>query len=233
EAEFKTRLNQEAYRPFNLEQGPPVRVCLFRRAPGPRGEAGAGAQDHILLLTIHHIVTDFWSLTLLVNELGRLYQAEHKSTVARADAGFEQVSNSLRSSHLTYADYVHWQTSLLASDQGTRLWTYWEKRLAGELPAISLPADFPRPPVQTYRGAAQAGQLSPALSEKLKALSQAHGVTLYTTLLSAFYVLLHRYTGQADLCVGAPMSGRTQAEFAGLAGYFTNTVVLRAALAGN
>jgi amino acid adenylation domain-containing protein len=212
ESFLRDRLIEEAYSPFDLEQGPLMRVSLFTQS----------AQEHVLLLAVHHIVADFWSLGVLVHELGILYQAEKNGTQA-----------TLAPLSLQYADYVRWQTAMLKALEGERLWAYWQKQLAGELPVLDLPTDRPRLPVQTYRGASHPCKLSAELTQGLKALSRNYGTTLYTTLLAAFQVLLYRYTGQEDILVGSPTAGRNAAELDGLVGYFVNPVVLRADLSGN
>jgi len=210
EARLNEQLVEEAHRPFDLEQGPLWRVRLFER----------GAETHVLLLVVHHIVADFWSLAVLVHELGELYPAE------RAGAAV-----SLPPLSLSYADYARWQAEQLAGAEGERLWGYWQRQLGGELPALNLPTDRPRPAVQSHHGASQAMQLGAELTEGLKALSRAQGVTLYVTLLAAFQVLLQRYTGQEDILVGSPTAGRSLAEWAGVVGYFVNPVVLRSLVA--
>ncbi len=205
------RLVEAAQRPFDLERGPLLRVHLFSRAP----------EEHVLLLALHHLVTDFWSLAVLVDELGALYAA----TETGAQAEITPLP--------AYADYVRWQAELLASPAGERLWAYWRGRLAGELPALNLPTDRPRPPVQTYNGDAQALRLSADLTRRLRDLGRAHDATLYMTLLAAFQALLFRYTGQEDLLIGSLTAGRGPAALARVAGYFVNPVVVRADLAGN
>jgi amino acid adenylation domain-containing protein len=212
ETVFHHHLLQEADRPFHLEQGPLLRVSLFTRSP----------QAHILLLVVHHITADFWSLAVLVQELGILYQAEKIGSPI-----------TLAPLKLQYTDYVNWQIKMLASAEGERLWAYWQQQLAGELPVLNLPTDRPRPPVQTYHGATHVFRLSPTLTQSIKALSRAQGTTLYMTLLAAFQVLLYRYTGQEDLLVGSPTAGRSWAELAGLIGYFVNPLVLRGDLSKN
>ncbi len=210
--ELKTRLVEEANRPFDLERGPLLRVSLFRRA----------AQEHILLLAVHHIVIDFWSLAVILSELSVLYPAEK--------AGVPAILPALDSQ---YTDYVRWQTEMLAGPEGERLWTYWQKQLAGQLPVLNLPTDRPRPPIQTYRGASYDFNLEDQLSLSLKTFAKAHGVTIYMVLLAAFQVLLYCLTGQDDLLVGSPVLGRSLAEFEGIVGLFTNPVILRANLSGN
>jgi amino acid adenylation domain-containing protein len=203
---------KEYRRPFDLERGPVLRVNLFARSE----------EEYILLLTVHHIAFDAWSLGILLDELGVLYPAEK--------AGTQAVLPPL---DLQYTDYVHWQANMLAGPDGERLWAYWQKQLAGELPVLDLLTDQPRQPVQTCRGASRIFKLDEKLTRQLKALAKAEGATLYTTLLAAFQTLLYRYTGQQDLVVGSPVIGRGRPEFERIVGYFVNMVVLRATLSGN
>ncbi|MBI1924147.1 amino acid adenylation domain-containing protein [Candidatus Poribacteria bacterium] len=210
--ELKVQVAKAYMRPFDLQRGPVLRVSLFTRS----------VQDHILLLTMHHIVCDGWSLWLLLDELRVLYPAE----VAGEKASLPSLKRS-------YADYIRWQAEMLAGKEGERLAAYWQKQLAGELPVLNLPTDRQRPPVQTYRGTSHPFKLSEELTQRLKELARAEGTTLYMTLLAAFFVLLHRYTDQEDILVGAPTTGRTQPEFDPIVGYFVNPVVLRANLSGN
>ncbi len=207
EAAFNSQLVAEVGRRFDLEHGPLLRVHLFER----------GEHDHVILLVVHHIIADFWSLSVLTKELGILYEAELAGTSAQ-----------LPSNLLQYPDYVKQQEEMLGSRQGEKLWSYWQKQLAGELPVLNLPIDHPRPPAQTYTGSSRAFKLSPAVTRGLKDLSRAHGATLYMTLLAAFQTLLYRYTGQEDILVGSPTSGRNQNGLASLVGYFVNPLVLRA-----
>jgi hypothetical protein len=210
--ELTARLLEDAYRPFDLERGPVLRVSLFTRA----------ARDHVLLLAVHHIVIDFWSLALILNELSLQYPAQKAGRPA---------SPSDPDSY--YSDYVRWQAEMLAGPQGERLWDYWRKQLAGPLPVLNLPIDRPRPLLQTYRGASYEFNLDDDLSGRLKALAKANGVTLYMVLLAAFQVTLHYLTGQDDLLVASPVVGRNRVEFEGIVGLFTNPVVLRADLSAN
>ncbi|HYG08743.1 MAG TPA: amino acid adenylation domain-containing protein, partial [Pyrinomonadaceae bacterium] len=211
EAFLAERLSEEARQPFNLEQGPLLRVSVFTRS----------AQEHVLLLTVHHIVADFWSLGLLMKEVASLYEAE----LAGSEAMLAPLS-------VEYADYTRWQARMLQSSEGERLWSYWRQQLSGELPALDLPTDKSRPPAQTFQGTSHDFKLSRELTRKLKALGQEHGATLYMTLLAGFQVLLHHYTGQEDILVGSPVAGRNQSDFKKLVGYFVNPVVLRADLSG-
>jgi hypothetical protein len=209
---LKTRLLEEAYCPFDLERGPVLRVNLFT----------CSAQEHVLLLVVHHIAIDFWSLAVLLTELGVLYPAEKTGVQALLPALDSQ-----------YTDYVRWQAEMLAGPEGERLWAYWQKQLAGQLPLLELPTDRPRPPVPTYRGASYDFRVNDELSWRLKALAKAQGATLYMVLLAAFQVILHYHTGQEDLLVGSPVLGRSRAEFEGIVGLFTNPVILRANCSGN
>jgi Condensation domain len=209
---LKTWMLAEAYRSFDLERGPLLRVSLIMRS----------AHEHVLLMVVHHIVVDFWSLAVLLDELGVLYPAECAGAKA-----------SLPPLEISYTDYVRWQAEMLSSPAGERLWAYWQKQLAGQLPVLDLPTDRPRPPVQTHRGASNEFTLDEALSSRLRALAREQGATLYTVLLAVFQVVLSYHTGQEDLQVGSPMVGRSRAEFEGIVGLFTNPVVLRADLSGN
>jgi amino acid adenylation domain-containing protein len=210
QAALDERLVAEAQRPFDLEDGPLLKVHLFRRTGG----------DDVLLLTTHHIIVDLWSLTVLLHELGILYSALQTGTPAE-----------LPPLNRHYVDYVRWQNDLLRSETGDGHRRYWQEQLAGPLPLLALPTDRPRPPLQTYRGAAHAFRLNPELTRQLKALSREQNTTLYTTLLAAFQILLYRYTGQPEILVGSPTSGRNRGWLASLVGYLVNPVVLRAKLA--
>jgi surfactin family lipopeptide synthetase A len=209
---LQTRLVEETQRPFDLERGPVMRVSLFTRS----------AQEHILLLIIHHIVVDFWSLAVILNELGVLYSAEKAGRPA-----------ALRPLDLQYTDFVRWQAEMLASPAGERLWDYWKKQLAGPLPVLNLPTDWARPPIQMFRGALHDFTLNDELARQLRALAKAEGATLYMVLLAAFELMLYCHSGQEDILVASPMVGRSRAEFEGLVGFFANPVVLRANLSGN
>jgi amino acid adenylation domain-containing protein len=210
--EIESRLTDEAHRPFDLEQGPLLRVNVFKRS----------AREHYLLLVVHHIVIDFWSLAILLNELGVLYPAEAADRRA-----------TLPLLHLQYGDYVRWQSEMLAGAEGERLWGYWRKQLAGQMPVLELPTDRPRQPIQTHRGGSHDFVLSDELSGRLKLLAKAQGATLYVVMLAAFQAMLHYLSGQTDLVVGSPVVGRSRAEFEEIVGLFTNPVFLRISLSGN
>jgi amino acid adenylation domain-containing protein len=199
-------------RPFDLERGSLWRTHLFSSA----------ADDHVLLLTVHHIAFDAWSLWLLQEELSTAYAAE-RSGLALA----------LPAVRHFYTDYVRWQHEMLAGERGQTLWSYWQGQLHGASTVLDLPMDRPRPAVQSQRGASFAFRLDCELSLQLKHLAREAAVTPFTLLLAAFQVLLFRYSGQEDILVGSPTAGRTQERFNGIVGYFVNPVVLRARLAGN
>lgn len=208
---LNARLVEESETPFDLAGGPLLRLSLFVREKG----------EHVLLLVIHHIVTDFWSLEVIITELKVLYAAEHR-----------QASAILPPLNTHYRDYVGWQRERLAGSEGERLWRYWQDRLC-DVPTLNLTTDHPRQNGQTSRGASCAFGLDADLTCRIRALSQGILTTVYTTLLTAFQLLLSRYTGQEDIIVGSPMTGRSSARFKDLVGYFVNPVPLRAWLRGD
>ncbi|HEU4556634.1 MAG TPA: condensation domain-containing protein, partial [Longimicrobium sp.] len=212
EAVVRHRVGEEAARPFDLAAGPLVRAGLLR----------LGAEDHVLLLSMHHIVSDGWSMGVLFRELSALYEAYL--------AGRESPLSELT---VQYADYAVWQREQLEGEVLDRQLAYWKERLAGAPELLELPTDHPRPPVQTYRGASVLVELSPELLERLQALGRSEGATLYMTLLGAFQVLLSKYAGSEDVVVGSPIAGRTRAEVEELIGFFVNTLVLRTDLSGD
>ncbi|HEX9987857.1 MAG TPA: amino acid adenylation domain-containing protein [Chloroflexia bacterium] len=203
---------EEAQRPFDLSRGPLMRAGLLR----------LGEQEHVLLLTAHEIVFDGWSVRVLFQELAAIYKA-------LAD----EESPSLPSLPVQYADYAAGQQEWLRGDDASAQLAYWKRQLSGGLPALDLPADRPRPPMQTYRGAQQSLDLPSHLAGALKTLSRSEGADLFVTLLGAFKVLLYRYTGQSDVVVGSPIAGRTRPEVEDAIGPFANTLVLRTMLDGN
>ena len=214
ESAVRQQVIDESLRPFDLSSGPLIRSALFRLAE----------VEHVLLITLHHIIADGWSMGILVRELTALYLASISGTVA-----------SLPDLPIQYADYALWQQERLPGEALDAHLAYWRGQLQDSPTALSLPTDRPRPPVQTFEGAVEPFELSPALTESLKDLSQRAGLTLFITLLAAFQILLARYTGEDDIVVGSPTSGRSRAEIEGLIGFFVNTLVLRTDLreAGN
>ncbi|WP_182905612.1 non-ribosomal peptide synthetase [Microbispora sp. H13382] len=197
----------EASEPFDLERGPLLRGRALRVAD----------ERWVLLLTVHHIVADGWSMGVLLAELGTLYEAARRGEEAR-----------LPLLPIQYADYALWQRAYLADGVGRAQLAYWKDRLAGAPPALDLPTDRPRPPVPRYAGETFPLRLPAALARRLNEVSRAHGVTRFMTLLAAFHLLLGRYAGVTDVSVGTPISGRTRPETAGVVGFFVNTLVLRA-----
>ena len=205
-------LQQESQRPFNLESDMMLRGCLLKLAP----------QEHILLLVMHHIASDGWSMGILWEQLTQLYQAFLNGQ-----------PNPLETLPIQYADYAVWQREWLSDEILDRQLSYWQQQLAGAKPLLELPTDHPRPAAQTYRGASQSFILPKSLSDRLKQLSRREGVTLYMSLLAAFQTLLYRYSRQEDIVVGSGIAGRNRAEIERLIGFFVNTLVLRTDLSGN
>jgi amino acid adenylation domain-containing protein len=171
----------------------------------------------VLVFTVHHLVADLRSLLVIFRELRSLYRDE---------------SAELNPLPARYSDYVAWEQTRLNGAAGARLWDYWQTILSGPLPTLDLPTDRARPAVQTYRGASRALNLDPGLTAQLRELARSSGASLFVVLLTAFKVLLHRYTGQTDIVVGSPVAGRNRPEFDDLVGYFVNPLVLRTDASG-
>ncbi|MBW4417924.1 MAG: amino acid adenylation domain-containing protein [Myxacorys californica WJT36-NPBG1] len=207
---FKPLILEESQHPFDLTQGALIRAKLLR----------LDSTDHILLLTLHHIVSDGWSMGVMMRELGTLYTAFANGN-----------PSPLPDLPIQYADFAHWQQQWLQGDVLETQLDYWRQQLAG-LPAIDLPTDRSRPAVQSYRGATQYLELSPSLTEALEHLSGQTEVTLFVTLLTAFQILLFRYTGQTDLAIGTPIANRNHSQTEELIGFFVNLLVMRADLSG-
>ena len=201
--------DQEAARPFDLEQGPLLRAMLLR----------LDDREHELLFTIHHVVSDGWSLGVLIRELVAHYQAYCTDQAV-----------SLPELSIQYADFASWQR--LQGDELSRQLTYWREQLQ-TLPTLALPTDHRRRELQRFRGARESLQLPEDLLEQLESLSRRAGGTLFMTLLAAFKVLLSRYTGQEDVVVGSPIAGRNREEIESLIGFFVNSLVLRTDLSGD
>ena len=200
-------LLQESHRAFDLSSGPVFRVHLFSRSDN----------EHVLHIAVHHIVADFWSLMVLLEEVGKLYEAYCQKTQAQ-----------LQAANFSYADWIAWHHQQLAGGEGERLRSYWTRELSGEIPPLNLPADHRRPRVQTFSGSSLPFGLSKRLTQQLKELSAQQQSTLFMTLLAGFQVLLHRFTGQKQIVVGSPTTGRPRVEFANVVGYFVNPLPLRA-----
>jgi len=202
---------EETRRPFDLQRGPLLRLALVRLAPS----------GHLLLLTLHHIVADGWSMGVLLREIAALHQAYSHGK-----------PSPLPELPVQYADFAVWQRGWLQGDVLAAELDVWKRRLAGAPQVLELPLDRPRPAVQTFRGARSPVALSPALSEAVHGLCSEQGVTPFMALLAAWAVVLGRHAGQDDLLVGSPIAGRNHPEIEPLIGFFVNTLVLRANLAG-
>ena len=203
-------LRRESDRPFDLRTGPVVRFNLITQGP----------DEHLLVLTLHHIAVDMWSIDLILDELRLLYAAEHGSPPPPPPP-------------MRYVDYALEQTRAIEGAEGDRLWRYWSRQLAGEMPMLRLPIDRPRGAVQTYRGAVHRFTVDRALTAQLKDVGRSAGATPYMTLFAAYATLLHRYSGQDDLLIGSPFGCRDHAGLASLVGYIANPVVLRPDLSGD
>jgi amino acid adenylation domain-containing protein len=203
-------VHEELARPFDLQQGPMLRLTRLR----------LGRDEAAVILVMHHIVSDGWSLGVLVRELGELYAAFAAGR-----------PSPLPELPVQYSDYARWQQQWLQSTDMDRQLQYWTRQLA-TLPSLSLPTDRSRPAVATLRGRTEHVGLDPVLADRLRGFSRDHNATLFMTLIAAFNVLLFRYTGQDDIGIGSPVANRNLPETEGLVGFFVNTLVLRTSLAG-
>ncbi len=208
---IRETLEEEAWRPFDLATGPLLRVKLLR----------LGAEVHVLSLTMHHIISDGWSMGVLINELVSLYEAFSK--------GDDPMLPELP---IQYADFARWQHEWLTGDVLEKQLAYWQKQL-DDVATLQLPTDRPRPSIRLHHGARQKFALPRELSEQLNKLARSENVTLFTLLLAAWQTLLSRYTEQTDIVVGSPVANRNRVETESLIGFFVNTLVLRTDLSGN
>ncbi|TWF40663.1 amino acid adenylation domain-containing protein [Chitinophaga polysaccharea] len=199
------------YKPFDLDSDFMLRAHLLQ----------VSAEEHVLVLVMHHIASDGWSVSILINELIALYRAHSTGSATHLPAP-----------DIQYADYAIWQRSHLEGAALKKRLVYWQDKLSG-VEVLHLPTDYSRPPVQSTRGAISRFRLGKELRDQLQVLSQQQGATLFMTLLTAFKVLLYRYSGQDDICVGTSIAGRTQQETEGLIGFFVNTLALRSDLSGD
>nr|NCR85419.1 amino acid adenylation domain-containing protein [Microcystis aeruginosa K13-05] len=212
EQEIKKWLEIHSHQPFDLANDSLIRATLLKLSD----------TEHFLLICLHHIVSDGWSMGVFIEELTTLYNAYTK--------GLEPLLQELP---IQYADFAIWQREYLRGEIRENQLNYWQKQLAAAPALLHLPTDYPRPLQQSFQGDRIKCNLSPELSQGLNKLSREKGVTLFMTLLTAFQTLLYRYTGQTDILVGTPIANRTRSELAGLIGFFVNTLVLRTDLAGN
>jgi amino acid adenylation domain-containing protein len=204
--------NSEAQHPFDLVNETLIRLTLVRLAP----------ESHVLVVVMHHIIADAWSIGIFIQELSNLYEAFSTAKVS-----------PLPNLPIQYADFAHWQRMWLVGEVLSTQLNYWQQQLAGCSPLLELPTDRVRPPVQSFRGAQQHFGLNQSVTHQLKSLSQRCGTTLFMTLLAAFVTLLWRYTGVEDIVVGSPIANRNRRQIEALIGFFVNTLVLRINLEDN
>ena len=224
-ADARTQLNRRiadiARQPFDLANGPLIRVHVLRVAQTE------DVSDHILMLVIHHVIADGWSMSVLFRELATAYEAYC------LDSSCLDVERDWPALPVQYADYAMWQRSWLSGDELERQVGYWRDRLADAPPLLMLPTDRPRPVTQTHRGGRTACRISAHTLARLHELGRDESCTLFMVLLAAFDAVLARYAGQTDIVVGTPIAGRSRTELEGLIGFFVNTLVLRTDLSGN
>ena len=207
----KRLVDEEARQCFDLQAGPLIRARLLRLTD----------LEHVLLVTLHHIVCDGWSIGIFVREMAELY-----------DACLSHRSSLLPALPIQYADFAYWQRQQLQGKTLARQLDYWQQKLA-HLPVLDLPTDYPRPETPTYQGAFLSFILTEELTSRLKVLSASAGATLFTTLLATFSILLQRYTGQSDIVTGTVIANRNRTEIENLIGFFVNALPLRLDLSGN
>ena len=205
-------INQESERPFDLTTGPLYRFTLLRLRP----------DEHVLLVTMHHIVGDGWSIGVFLREMAALYEAFAKDLLS-----------PLPELAIQYADYASWQEQVLNEEVLDRQLAYWKRQLKGSSSQLNLDFDYERPATSTQRAASETFTIAPDALSSLEELSRQENVTLFMTLLAAYYVLLYRYTGQEDINLGSPIVGRSRVETEELIGFFINSLVLRGDLSGN
>ncbi|MGB1060802.1 MAG: non-ribosomal peptide synthetase, partial [Ketobacter sp.] len=208
---IKARFKGDAHTSFDLINGPLLRTRLIRLS----------SIEHVIIVSMHHIISDGWSMGVFIREMALLY-----------DAYRQDKASPLQELDIQYADYSLWQREWLAGERLDRQLSYWKTRLDG-VPVLELPTDFPRPPVHSYDGHNQPFQLSRELTAALNDLARQQGVTLFMVLLAGLQVLLHRYSGQDDICVGTPIAGRIRPEVEKLIGCFVNTLAIRSDLKNN
>jgi len=210
--EIEKIIQEFARKPFELETVPLFKATLLKEEE----------ESYIFLFNMHHIISDAWSMGILMRELNLLYKAYSES---------EEIT--LPELPIQYADFTLWQRSFLTEEILDQQLSYWKNQLTGIPPLLELPLDQLRPSVQTFTGKTIKAVINPELTQKLKNLSKKSGSTLYMTLLAAFNILLYRYSGQSDLVVGSPIANRNRSEIEGLIGFFVNTLVIRTKLEGN
>lgn len=212
EREIGRMISEAAAARFDLSKGPMLRAKVLE----------LGEEQRILLITMHHIVTDGWSMGIMIRELGALYSACHAGE-----------RSPLEELEIQYADYAVWQRKWLQGEALKRQLSYWKRQLEGAPAVLELPTDRPRPPIQSFRGESQSLVLSAELTERLKELGRCQNATLFMTLLAGFQTLLYRYSWQEDIVVGAGIANRSRPETENLIGFFVNMLALRTTLSGN
>src|SRR5215213_968322 len=212
EAASSQLILSESVRPFDLEHGPLLRVTLLRLS----------AEEHVALLVMRHIISDGWSIGILIDEVANCYDALCKGNLPE-----------LPHLPIQYADYAAWQRESGRGESLERQLDYWRRQLSGKLPILELPSDKPRRAIKSFRGAHQRLLLPVELMQALKDLSQKEGVTLFMTLLAAYAALLLRYSAEEDICIGTSIAGRTRKETESVIGFFVNMLVLRIDLNGD
>ena len=202
---------KEAVTVFDLAQGKQLRIRVIR----------LNEEEHIILFALHHIASDVWSLNIFAREIATLY-----------DAFSQGKPSPLPDLEIQYADFAVWQREFLRGETYEKQLSYWKEHLKDAPPLLELPTDRPRPAIQSFNGSSRSFGLNKALSQQLLTLTRQEDATLFMVLLTAFYILLHRYTGEKDIVVGTPMAGRNQSETEALIGFFINTLGLRTRLSG-
>jgi amino acid adenylation domain-containing protein len=218
EAEVRRRASEDAATGFDLRRGPLLRVKVLK----------LDDEDHAVLFTMHHIVSDGWSMGILISEIGALYQS-YSVRMSGGGAGEESPLDELP---IQYADFAVWQRNWLQGEVLESEVGYWKERLKGAA-VLEMPTDFPRPASQSYRGGLEPIEIGPEVSESLRMLTKQEGATLFMVLMAAFKLLLMRYSGEEDVVVGTAVANRTRKEVEGLIGFFVNTLVLRTDLGAN
>ncbi|MCU0286013.1 MAG: amino acid adenylation domain-containing protein [Acidobacteria bacterium] len=212
ESEVSRRLEKEACSSFDLQQGPLLRLTLLRLGPF----------DHVLLQNMHHIISDSWSIELFTRELSQFHAAFSRGEYL-----------PLKQPSLQYGDYAVWQRNRLTGETLENQLSYWRELLSGDLPVLELPTDRQRPAISTYRGGILSFVVPGALTVNLQEFNRREDCSLFMTLLTAFNVILCRYSGQEDILVGSPIANRNRTELEGIIGFFANTLVYRTDLSGN
>ena len=230
DVEVESLCRNEVQKPFNLESGPLMRATLLR----------LDAEEHILVITLHHIITDGWSLGILVSEMANLYQVFSAVSESLKDLSHQAIEEEILSPSqlllpelpVQYADFSVWQRNYLSGPTLEQQLDYWKEKLRGMPHVLDIPTDRPRPALKTSNGASERFVFSPELSEKILTLCRKEGVTPYMFLLAAYQTLLFRYSGQEDISVGTAVANRTREELEGLIGFFVNSLVIRGDLSG-